>query len=334
MPVNKNAALRYRIIDEALSGNRKLTFSELKACINRKLAEVNADYTGVSDRTLYNDIKIMRSDAPVGYNAPIVCQKGLYHYSDKSFTINQQPLRSEDIEAIKQALGLLKQFGHLPLLEQLAQLISHSELELLKESDPDNRILLFDTNPHLKGLERIGQLYEHIQQRRELIIEYLPFNQDHPESFKSQGLFLKEYNKRWYLIARVQGAPTTYNLALDRILSLSPTGRTYHINKDVSGSDHFNDIVGVTIPVNAELETIVFKAKRPTAHYIATKPIHHSQKTLNQDIKSITFSITVLPNYELESILLGFGENITILQPNDFKEKMAARISALHALYL
>ena len=40
-------------------------------------------------------------------------------------------------------------------------------------------------------------------------------------------------------------------------------------------------------------------------------------------------TIKVIPNYELESLLLSYGENLQVLEPVSFVEKMKSRIEKM-----
>lgn len=72
MPVNKNALLRYKIIDRCLRNRyRRWTIEDLVDEISEALYDMEGIRKGISLRTVQNDIQIMRSDK-LGYNAPIV----------------------------------------------------------------------------------------------------------------------------------------------------------------------------------------------------------------------------------------------------------------------
>jgi hypothetical protein len=87
MPANLNALLRYKTINSCLfGGRRKWSVQELMEACSQALAETRGRYEPISERTLRDDIRIMRSDI-LGFNAPIEQEKGLYYYSDPQFSI-------------------------------------------------------------------------------------------------------------------------------------------------------------------------------------------------------------------------------------------------------
>ena len=89
MATNKNAQLRYQILDRCFSDFRhKYTIDELIDKVNDRLMDLYDTEVGV--RQIREDIKYMRDR--VTYNAPIVAypyegKKCYYRYSDPDFSI-------------------------------------------------------------------------------------------------------------------------------------------------------------------------------------------------------------------------------------------------------
>ena len=82
----------------------------------------------------------------------------------------------------------------------------------------------------------------------------------------------------------------------------------------------------MTVPNEKRLEKIVLKVNAGLYPYIKTKPLHGSQKVkeVNEDYSII--ELTVYPNYELESVLLSFGESIEVMRPDSLREKLKERL--------
>ena len=86
MPANLNALIRYKTINLPLRRRRRWSIRELKQKCSDALAEYRGRYEPVSERTIRDDIRVMRSEI-LGYNAPIAQQKGLYYYSEPGYSI-------------------------------------------------------------------------------------------------------------------------------------------------------------------------------------------------------------------------------------------------------
>lgn len=126
MPTNLNALLRYKIIDECLSNPQlSCTIEVLMDKCSEKLSE-HQGINSISERTIRNDIRILRSDA-LGFNAPIVINQGVYSYSELDYSLFGRPIK--ELELLKDIQSLLvAEFDtldntNLPfLLVQLAQI--------------------------------------------------------------------------------------------------------------------------------------------------------------------------------------------------------------------
>lgn len=60
--------------------------------------------------------------------------------------------------------------------------------------------------------------------------------------------------------------------------------------------------------------------------YIQTKPLHGSQKIKEKSDTFVLIELELIPNYELESLILSHGEGIEILSPEILRNKIKNRI--------
>lgn len=120
MPANLNALIRYKTINSCLyGGRRRWSIDELRERCSEVLAENRGRYTGVSERTIRDDIRVMRSDI-LGFNAPIRQEGGLYFYSDPGYSILS--LHITDAGLAELIYGLLM---------KMRVKVSHPEVEII-----------------------------------------------------------------------------------------------------------------------------------------------------------------------------------------------------------
>lgn len=105
MPVNFNALLRYKTIDACLRNIHKPSTIEsiIEEC-SKALYESTGVKKVVSERTIRNDIRIMRSDI-LGFNAPIVVREGIYFYKNPDYSIFGKSVK--EMELLKDIQQLL-----------------------------------------------------------------------------------------------------------------------------------------------------------------------------------------------------------------------------------
>ena len=158
-----------------------------------------------------------------------------------------------------------------------------------------------------------------------LQIEYQDFKSDEPFTLTFHPYYLKQYNNRWFVLGLNEELDIpTWNLALDRIESISPTRKEY-IPTDIDWNDYFYDIVGVTRFQDKDVEKVVLEFAKEVAPYVETKPIHPSQKSEWVGDK-LRVTIEVIPNYELESLILSFGEKVKVEKPVNLAKLIKERL--------
>lgn len=115
------------------------------------------------------------------------------------------------------------------------------------------------------------------------------------------------------------------NLALDRIKDIDDEPIMF-VENTFEFENYFDDIIGVTLPENMAKEKIILKFAASASPYVFSKPLHHSQKKVSNIDGELTISIEVIPNYELESLILGFGERVQVIESVDFQNKISKRL--------
>ena len=97
MPTNLNALIRYKTIDTLLQGGAVYySIDKLQIACSEALAEQRGVYRMVSERTIRDDIRVMRSDI-LGYNAPIIVKEGRYTYANPNFSIQNTSVASNKL---------------------------------------------------------------------------------------------------------------------------------------------------------------------------------------------------------------------------------------------
>ena len=132
MPVNKNALLRYKIIDRCLRNRyRRWTIEDLVEAVSDALYDMEGISKGVSIRTVQSDIQIMRSDR-LGYNAPIeVYDQKYYRYADPNYSITDMPLTAEDFNLIAKAVEMLGKVEGKIELQQMGGVLARVKKRLI-----------------------------------------------------------------------------------------------------------------------------------------------------------------------------------------------------------
>ena len=339
MPRNKNALIRYQVLDRCLQNHQKRFYIQdlIDAC-NLALSDINgqSDTKGaekVQRRQIFDDLNFMEDEVGFGVTIERIKdgRRTYYRYAKGSKTIKDHPLKQDEIEMLHDALMLLKRFEGVPQFEWIENLESclYSTSKLGENTES---IVSFQHNPYLRGMQWFKVLFNMIINKRVIEITYHPFGKE-SRTLKVSPYHLKQYNNRWFLIAKHNDCIYLSNYAIDRIENVQETGDPFHhLPEGFDFEEYFSDIVGVSI-TNSPVEEIVLHVTNDVLGYIVTKPLHESQSTrpILQDDGRWEIRLKVQVNYELFSILRSFGHSIEIMSPlnvrNQFKDSIQCMIN-------
>ena len=336
MPANKNALIRYKTIDNCLRNTyKRWTLNDLVDACSDALYDCEGISKGVSVRTVQMDLQTMRSDK-LGYNAPIeVYDQKYYRYADPDFSIMNMPMSENDYQVLHEAVDMLRQLDNFEQFAEMSDVVSRLQDKLAISKHNRKPIVHFDNVPNLKGLKLLNPLYNYIAQRQSLRIMYQPFSARKPQQYVVFPYLLKEFRNRWFLFCSRATDLLMFNLALDRIVSVEPIDVPYRDNPQFDSEHFFDNVIGVTKNIGNKPQHITFRATREQSHYIATKPVHPSQKLVscNPNDGSCIFSIDVVINIEMYSIMMSFGPGVKLLSPRQAVTFMAKKLRQAAAQY-
>lgn len=334
MATNKHATIRYQALDRCFRNpGRKYYIEDLVEECNKAIYEFAGVEDGVKRRQIYADITFMESGQ--GWSIPLERisdgRKKYYRYSDMSFSINSQPLNETEENLLKEALLTLSRFKGMPQFEWVDEIKARLDSGLgLKK---DQKIIEFEQNDYLIGTEYISPLYNAIHYKKVLSVNYQSFRSGLNQDITFHPYFLKQYNNRWFVFGLDGKLRLLTNLALDRIKGITELNVDYIPNKEIDFSEYFEDVIGVTVHQNKKTEKILLKISAELYPYIKTKPLHGSQKLKEIEKDFVIVELELIPNYELEALILERGEGIEVLQPESLREKIKSRIKQAFEKY-
>lgn len=327
MAVNKNALIRYKTLDKCLANPyRKYYIKELIEACNTTLTEYYGIETTVSRRQIFMDMDFMKSDA--GYEAPIASikdgRKVYYRYEDLNFSIQNKPLTQEEQLAIENTIELLSRIKGIAGINTLESI--ETKLTDVKDNTP-HKIIAFEENEFLKGIEYLAPLYNYIKNKQALAISYQPFKSNQIQNLSISPYYLKQYNNRWFLFGWNTADNYLQNLALDRIQSVESILAEFRANH-IDFEEYFEDIIGVTNNSDSCIEDVIIQLSDNIIPYITSKPIHGSQKVIDKHLH-----LKVKLNYELEALILSYAENMKVIEPKILIENLKNRIEKVQEFY-
>ena len=328
MPTNKNAAIRYQTLDKCFRDRRHRYYME---DLIDKCEEAIYYYNGVggvSRRQIFEDIKFMESET--GWSVPLERKQDgrrvYYRYRDPDFTINAQPLTEDEARQLRSVIITLRRFRGLPSNAWVDEVISNLEWRFGLRGKQENMIG-FEQNPYLRGLNLLPDIIDAATSYQAVRITYRNYkNCDEEYTVVVHPWYIKQYNNRWFLMAYDAEADRISNYALDRIQNFNVEEDVAYIpNKEVDFEHYFDDVFGVTIPPSdVEKIRVLLQFSKKQYPYIVSKPLHHSQEIV--DAENRILAVEVRPTYEFTQLILSFGFDVQVLEPEPFKQEILANL--------
>ena len=328
MPVNKNAYLRYQILDQCFSSkHRKFSFDELVDFVSDKLGY------NISPRQIRDDIANLRIGP---YYAPIEAtrydgKKCYYHYSYSDFSIFKNELTTEELTNLRSTIKMLNRYRGIPANAWLEEVISNLEYRFGVKANSEN-LISFEQNDMLKGLEHLSGLIDVTINHQTIELSYKSYGKD-KRQIQVYPYYIKQYNGRWFLFGMNATKNRIESYALDRIEEYGLSDKPFVKNESVDFSTFFDDVIGVSVPYddNIVTEEIVLRFSEKRFPYVVSKPIHHTQKVLDEPY---TISIKVKPNRELSQQIFSFIPDVEVLSPEWLRNEIRDKIQENLKKYL
>lgn len=325
--------LRYQLLDRCLKNRgRKWTWVDLLNEVNKGLLEDNPRGKGIGKTTLFEDLKDLEYRVYKADIEKIPEGRTQYlRYKDPNFSINGQPLSITEVSQLKSAIQVLTRFKGNPQFDWLNEIIPtlESKLGLVPI---DNSIMTFESNSDYVGLSFISSLFNAIINKRTLELSYQDFKSPLAYDIIIHPYHLKQFNSRWYVYGYNDSRLRIENYALDRVKEIKESKVKYR-EDEIDWEDYFSDFIGVTRNEGDPEEIRLFIVDAKQAAYIRTNPLHQTQKSIKEVEGGFETSIKVIPNFELEKLILSFGGSVKVLSPEKLKDKIETHISEMLFIY-
>lgn len=333
MPNTRSSSIREIVIDKCLSGGKEMTLKEIWAEVNKEL-EARDEPVVRSKVTILQDLRniSLRWNAQIDEN-----KRGMYvyyKYKDPTFSIYTPSFDTEVLVKAKELIKELECCRGLPNQDWLNDVFAYfySIIHNERRSDP---IVMFDYTPeYMQSLRHYRPLLEAIQSESAIELTYQKFNTEQPRTYVVHPYQIRQYQKRWYLVASVDHHPESLTcFAFDRIVEFKPSTVPYRENTRFDIDEYFDSMVGLTIPDGAEPQDVILWVAEREYPYLRTNPIHTSQKLVRDVEDGKIVSLHLYINRELEMRLLSHNTGITVLAPPELREKMKERVKAMAKYY-
>ena len=127
---------------------------------------------------------------------------------------------------------------------------------------------------------------------------------------------VKEFEKRWYIVAYSEDAEALRTYAMDRITSMERTGESFRMPVGFNVDDLFEGSYGIYLPEDEKPVLVKLRATERESAYLRDLPLHPSQMELDDGL----FVLRLIPNPNFIMELCKRGAGLTVLEPLKLRE--------------
>lgn len=320
MPKCKNADERYKVYDKLFSDTTRpngYSWEEITLELEQNITQQQFNRDLKNMITLFFKGKEFENI----FSKKTIGKKAYFTYLDKSQRIDVNSRTFETIKKLSQMDGL----GIDDLIDELCGTAGINRT--------NNSIISYASVKNLDGLDWLLPFYYCILNKQVIEIDFLrEFEKE--ETYTIHPYHLRRYNGRWFLFGWNPEAEHIYNISLERVIDFSVRSEIVYEDAESHGvqfggdNDYYKDVVGVTKYDNKPVETIYIRFSDKSLNYVRSKPLHPTQK-----IKNNLVSIDVSPNYELDSLILSFGDNAEVIGPSGYRDHIKEKVERLSDKY-
>lgn len=326
MPLTQKAQIRYRCIDRCLHDwSKRYGLIELREACLYDMGK-SPDDKGLDKRTIQMDLRDLRDYYGVDIEEVYINRRKYFRYRDPHFSLWCESVNSEEVTALSEILGLMSKFEGNALMPWMEELKLHIEdYRKVEEHDP---IICFENNPDLVNLSLLRTLYDMVSHKKVATLYYKRYEYDSPLRYQVSPYYLKQYNCRWYLWARIDSGKTIYSFAIDRITDIMETPDARFVPCDIDFHEYFDDIIGITKYARNKPKKILLAITRQKIPYLLTNPLHPTQVHRRNNVDHYAekypdyefIEINVRYNHELYNTILALGKDCIVLEPSDLRD--------------
>jgi predicted DNA-binding transcriptional regulator YafY len=329
---NKNAIIRYRILDSILASRTPRTIKIITELINNQLGQDG--YRLIIDRTVRNDMEDIQTIFGVEIEK---VSNSRYRYADPHDSVFKNKLSPETIEFLEMALAASKKsFAGTSIFDRLDGAISNMMAgSILRNAivDKPNRYIQFEAPKNNGGHSWLEKMFTAIKKQNAVSILYESYGKE-PHIRTISPYALKENGGNWYTIAFSHDHGETRIFKLGRIKKMELVKVEYIYDEKFDLDSYFKHSLGLYNGTPDELIKVKLKVAKSHMFLVAENPLHNNMETISKSENELIIRFETYNTIELKNLILRYGEGVTVIEPLSFRQEIAGYIDKMRENYI
>jgi predicted DNA-binding transcriptional regulator YafY len=334
MPINKEKGLRFDITERLLKKSKGITVNEICKHVNDVLE--GKGIKSITPRTIYNDIEELKSD----YGIDIIKEGNRHRYANASVSYKKPEINSEEQDAVDLGMAVIASMKRVNLINKFSDVVNRFMAGNIFDSLDDEekpRIIQIGESYNDSGYNYIEKVYQAIKTKTAIRVLYTNNAGETYWRIISPYL-LKEYRNQWYMVGYTEHSsrrPSSSVFNLSKIDSIKPAEEhPYVIDPAFDADNYFKYCLGVFHDLYKQ--PIVVKLKFIGKYYLqlfSYYKLHSTMQVVSKTEDEIVVTIEVYNERELKELILGYQNNVEVLEPQTLRDEIKDIIEKIASLY-
>ena len=317
MSFNKEASIRYSIIDACIS-NKQRPYPSMENLIEACERKLGKQF---SVSAIQKDIKAMKEDEQLAYLAPIKFSKSHngYYYTEQDYTIRKIALHDSHIEALKAAADVLSMFSGSRVNENFNAAVDKIFAAIHEQfpgGDKKRKVIQTESTPNHKGFEHFELLLHAAKECIPVCLVHYSYKHRDFKSIIIHPYILKEFHNNWYLVGYSEHHKELRTFGLDRIYEPKLLRHKFIKPKENQVEMYFEHLFGVYPFTEQKLQEIEFLVNPMLSDYLNAHPLHSSQvRKEEKNYGHALFTLKLIPSQELLNFFITYSNQLVVKKP-------------------
>jgi predicted DNA-binding transcriptional regulator YafY len=167
-----------------------------------------------------------------------------------------------------------------------------------------------------QGTENLYGLLHAIKNKVQISFSYQKFWDENISQRIAEPYALKEFENRWYVLAKDLNDKKVKSFALDRLSELDITKEKFQLPDDFNVNEHFKYCFGIISPNEDNPQEVILSFEPFQGKYIKTLPLHESQVILKDNDDELLIKLKLFVTHDFFMEILSFGDNVKVIKPD------------------
>jgi len=183
------------------------------------------------------------------------------------------------------------------------------------------------------GQKYLTPVMQAMLENRALLIGYKKYMSEETEERRIYPYAVKEFEKRWYIVAYSTDHAQLRTYAMDRITAMKQLEERFKMPAGFDVDALFENSYGIYLPGEENPLLVRLKATKREAAYLKDLPLHPSQVLESETEEYAVFVLRVIPNRNFLMELCKRGGGLEVLQPQQLREEVKKQLETALELY-